>query len=122
MPQRPLLGVRYQATNGYAQELYTLEPEFAVPVDAELGDLGVLVEPASVVAKAGTVALHILQRSAIPPRTALITGAGPIGLLAALATTQYGLDTYVVDIVESGRKPDLGVTWARRIMPVRSTS
>ena len=93
--------------HGYAQELYTLEPEFAVPVDAELGDLGVLVEPASVVAKAGTLALHILQRSAVPPRTALITGAGPIGLLAALATTQHGLDTYVVDIVESGPKPDL---------------
>ena len=93
--------------HGYAQELYTLEPEFAVPVDAELGDLGVLVEPASVVAKAGTLALHILQRSAVSPRTALITGAGPIGLLAALATTQHGLDTYVVDVVESGPKPDL---------------
>ena len=65
--------------HGYAQELLcTLEPELAVPVDAELGDLGVLVEPASVVAKAGTLALHILQRSAVPPRTTLITGAGPI--------------------------------------------
>ena len=40
-------------------------------------------------------------------RTALITGAGPIGLLAALATTHYGLETYVVDIVDSGPKPDL---------------
>ena len=93
--------------HGYAQEWYTLEPGFAVPVDEALGDLGVLVEPASVVAKAGAHAVHFLQRSEVAPRTALITGAGPIGLLAALAATQYGLDTYVVDIVDSGPKPDL---------------
>jgi threonine dehydrogenase-like Zn-dependent dehydrogenase len=36
-----------------------------------------------------------------------VTGAGPIGLLAALATTKYGLTTHVVDIVEDGPKPDL---------------
>ena len=58
-------------------------------------------------AKAGALALHFLQRSDVSPRTALITGAGPIGLLAALATTHRGLDTYVVDVVESGPKPDL---------------
>jgi threonine dehydrogenase-like Zn-dependent dehydrogenase len=93
--------------HGYAQEWYTLEPGFAVPVDEALGDLGVLVEPASVVAKAGAHAVHFLRRSEVQPRTALITGAGPIGLLAALAATQYGLNTYVVDIVDSGPKPDL---------------
>jgi len=93
--------------HGYAQELYRLGPQYAVAVDAALGDLGVLVEPASVVAKACALSLHFLQRSNVSPRTALITGAGPIGLLAALATSQYGLDTYVVDVVESGPKPDL---------------
>ena len=35
------------------------------------------------------------------------SGFEPGQLLAALATTQYGLDTYAVDIIESGRKPDL---------------
>ena len=86
---------------------YRLEPAYAVGIDAALGDFGVLVEPASVVAKVGARAVHFLQNGSVPPRTALITGAGPIGLLAALATTQYGLDTYVVDIVDSGPKPDL---------------
>ncbi len=51
--------------------------------------------------------LHFLQRTGVPAKTALITGAGPIGLLAALAACQYGLETYVVDIVDSGPKPDL---------------
>jgi threonine dehydrogenase-like Zn-dependent dehydrogenase len=37
----------------------------------------------------------------------LVTGAGPIGLLAALLGTQRGLDVHVLDRVTSGAKPDL---------------
>ncbi len=92
--------------HGYAREEFALPPEFAVPVEPGLGDLGVLLEPASVVAKACLASLHVLNRTRVPPRTALITGAGPIGLLAALAARQYGLETYVVDIVDGGPKPD----------------
>jgi threonine dehydrogenase-like Zn-dependent dehydrogenase len=93
--------------HGYAREAYRLDPEYAVAVEPALGDLGVLLEPASVVAKACMHSLRMLQRTVVPAKTALITGAGPIGLLAALATCQYGLETYVVDIVDSGPKPDL---------------
>jgi threonine dehydrogenase-like Zn-dependent dehydrogenase len=93
--------------DGYAREEYWLEPQFAVRVDPSLRELGVLLEPASVIAKACMLSLHFLNRTAVPPRTALITGAGPIGLLAALAVRQFGLDTYVVDIVDSGPKPNL---------------
>jgi threonine dehydrogenase-like Zn-dependent dehydrogenase len=93
--------------HGYASEFYRLDPDFAVPVDARLGDLGVLLEPASVVAKACLLGLHFLKRTGVPARTALITGAGPIGLLAALASRRYGLETYVVDIIDDGPKPDL---------------
>jgi threonine dehydrogenase-like Zn-dependent dehydrogenase len=98
-------GIKQQ--HGYAREEFRLEPAFAVRVDPGLGDCGVLLEPASVVVKAYDHVLHILQRTAVPARTALITGAGPIGLLAALVTTQSGLETHVVDIVDRGPKPDL---------------
>ena len=37
----------------------------------------------------------------------LITGAGPIGLLAALVGKQYGLEVHVLDRIESGAKPEL---------------
>jgi threonine dehydrogenase-like Zn-dependent dehydrogenase len=37
----------------------------------------------------------------------LVTGAGPIGLLAALLGVQRGLDVHVLDRVASGPKPDL---------------
>jgi threonine dehydrogenase-like Zn-dependent dehydrogenase len=47
------------------------------------------------------------RRSFWEPRTALVTGAGPVGLLAALLGTQRGLDVHVLDRVESGPKPEL---------------
>ena len=49
------------------------------------------------------------------PRHALITGAGPIGMLAALIGVQHGLDVHVLDQVTEGDKPqlvdDLGATY-----------
>ena len=59
------------------------------------------------VAKACVHGMHMLRRTDVRIETALITGAGPIGLLAALVARQAGLETHVVDIVEGGPKPDL---------------
>jgi threonine dehydrogenase-like Zn-dependent dehydrogenase len=94
--------------DGYAAEEIRLEPEFAVKVDPSLGLPGVLLEPASVVAKAWDHVQRIGRRSlSWMPRTALVTGAGPIGLLAALLGVQHGLHVHVFDRVETGLKPDL---------------
>ena len=70
--------------HGYARERYRIPAGFAVKVDAALGDLGVLLEPATVVAKAWDHISRIGRRAAWQPATVLVTGAGPIGLLAAL--------------------------------------
>ena len=48
-----------------------------------------------------------LRRYFWAPRTVLVTGAGPIGLLAAMIGTQHGLDVHVLDRVTSGPKPEL---------------
>jgi threonine dehydrogenase-like Zn-dependent dehydrogenase len=37
----------------------------------------------------------------------LVTGAGPIGLLAALMSVQRGFETHVLDRAQTGIKPDL---------------
>lgn len=101
--------------HGYGSERFRIDPHFAVRVDPALGDLGVLLEPTSVVAKAWDHAERIGARAWFKPKTALITGAGPIGLLAALLARQRGLDTYVVDLVTEGLKPrlvrELGATY-----------
>lgn len=93
--------------NGYGSTSWTVEPDFAVKLDPVLGEAGVLTEPTSVVAKAWEQAEAIGRRAYYQPRTALVTGAGPIGLLAALLGVQRGLDTHVLDQVTSGPKPDL---------------
>jgi glucose 1-dehydrogenase len=59
------------------------------------------------VAKAWEQIDRIGNRAFFAPRVALVTGAGPIGLLAALLARQRGFETHVVDLVTEGPKPQL---------------
>lgn len=101
--------------HGFAVERLTIEPDRLVRVDAALGELGVLLEPASILAKAWEHIEHIGRRARWEPRRALVTGAGPIGLLAALMARQRGLEVDVLDRVTEGPKPrlvaDLGAAY-----------
>ena len=93
--------------DGYMSERWRIEPDYAIKLDSTLGLLGVLLEPTTVVAKAWEAVAAIGGRSFWEPRTVLVTGAGPIGLLAALLGRQRALDVHVFDRIESGPKPDL---------------
>jgi threonine dehydrogenase-like Zn-dependent dehydrogenase len=93
--------------DGYMSEHWRIEPDYAIKIDPSLGLLGVLLEPTTVVAKAWEEVERIGSRSFWEPRTVLVTGAGPIGLLAALLGRQRRMDVHVLDRVESGTKPDL---------------
>ena len=93
--------------DGYLSERYRITPEFVVRVDPSLGLLGVLLEPTSVVAKAWEQVDKIGHRAHWEPTRAVVTGAGPIGLLAAMIGVQRGLEVHVIDQVASGKKPDL---------------
>jgi threonine dehydrogenase-like Zn-dependent dehydrogenase len=96
-----------KARDGYGSELVALETDFAIRVDPELGQLGVLTEPASVLAKAWEQIDRISQRACQAHARALVTGAGPIGLLAALMAVQHGFEVHVLDRAEAGIKPEL---------------
>jgi len=93
--------------DGFMSERWRIEPEYAMKIDGSLGLLGVLLEPTTVVAKAWEQVAAVGQRAFWEPQTALVTGAGPIGLLAALVARQHGLDVHVLDRVDSGPKPQL---------------
>ncbi|GAA1356091.1 alcohol dehydrogenase catalytic domain-containing protein [Saccharothrix algeriensis] len=93
--------------DGYGAQRWGVPPKFAIRLDPALGDLGVLAEPASVVAKAWTLARSAWERAHVPARSVLVTGAGPIGLLAALLGVQRGFAVHVVDRAADGPKPDL---------------
>jgi threonine dehydrogenase-like Zn-dependent dehydrogenase len=103
--------------HGYGAERYALNPDFAVKVDPELGFLAVLLEPCSVVAKAWDHIARIGARTATwTPASVLVTGAGPVGLLAALLARQRGLATYVFDHHADGPKPQLAADLGARYL------
>jgi glucose 1-dehydrogenase len=78
-----------------------------VKLDPELDQVGVLMEPTTILAKAWDHIDRIGSRAYFAPERALITGAGTIGLLAALLGRQRGLEVHVLDRVEDGPKPEL---------------
>jgi threonine dehydrogenase-like Zn-dependent dehydrogenase len=93
--------------DGYGAERVTLEADYAVKLDPSLGQLGVLTEPTSVVAKAWEQVERVRHQGCRLLESVLITGAGPIGLLAALLGIQRGLAVHVLDQAADGPKPAL---------------
>ncbi|POM27672.1 Alcohol dehydrogenase [Actinomadura rubteroloni] len=101
--------------DGFGAQLWLTEDRYAVKLDPALGDNGVLLEPATVIAKAWEQTDRFLTRTSWRPEVVLVTGAGTIGLFAALMAVQRGLEVHVVDNKESAAKralvQDLGGTF-----------
>jgi threonine dehydrogenase-like Zn-dependent dehydrogenase len=94
-----------EGRDGFGSQLWSIEAEYAVALDPSLLDVGVLMEPTTVVAKAWEQIDHINTRAWQSPERVLITGAGPIGLLAALLGVERGLQVHVLDRATAGVKP-----------------
>jgi threonine dehydrogenase-like Zn-dependent dehydrogenase len=94
--------------HGFCAQRFRVDENACVRIDASLRDTGVLLEPTSVVAKAWDHIERIGKRSqSWRARRVLITGAGPIGLLAALMASQQDLELHVYDHNAKGLKPEL---------------
>ncbi|MBP8292967.1 MAG: glucose 1-dehydrogenase [Caldilineaceae bacterium] len=93
--------------HGFMSQRWRSEPEYLIKIDPSLGILGVLLEPMTVITKALEQVYLAGQRAFWEPRTALVTGAGPIGLLAALRLKANNLEVHVLDRAEAGPKADL---------------
>lgn len=93
--------------DGYGSQQWCVETDYAVRLDPRLEHVGMLMEPTTVVAKAWEQVNRIGARAWFEPKRVLITGAGPIGLLAALLSVQQGLETHVLDRVTDGPKPGI---------------
>jgi glucose 1-dehydrogenase len=95
--------------DGYQAQYVVDEEQWIVRVAEELADVGVLVEPTSVVEKAIDEAVRV-QFARLPDaqanpawlhgRRCLVAGLGPIGLLAALVLRLRGADVYGLDRVD----------------------
>jgi threonine dehydrogenase-like Zn-dependent dehydrogenase len=87
--------------HGYLSEYYVDDAEFIVKVPRGLSEVGVLLEPMTVVQKGVTQAYEIQRRLKVwKPRRAAVLGAGTIGLLATLVLKLRG-----IDVVTFGRTP-----------------
>jgi glucose 1-dehydrogenase len=93
--------------HGYGSERWTVESDYAVKLDPALEPIGMLMEPTSIVAKVWDQIELIGRRAYFAPERVLVTGAGPIGLLAALLAVQRGLEVHVLDRNTGGPKPEL---------------
>ncbi len=104
-----------KSLDGFMSERWRIEPGYFIKLDPSLGILGVLLEPTTVVAKAWELVAVMRARAFWEPRQVLVTGAGPIGMLAALIGVEHGLDVHVLDRVAEGVKPqlvrDVGATY-----------
>ena len=103
--------------HGYGSERWRVEPRFAVSLPRALGDLGVLLEPASVLAKAWDQIDRISNRAFFLAGRGLVCGAGPIGLLACLLGVQRGYEMHVVTWRAEGSSATWSKDWARTTTP-----
>lgn len=87
--------------HGYLSEYYVDDAEFVVKVPRGLKEVGVLLEPMTVVQKGVTQAYETQRRLRVwKPKRAAVMGAGTIGLLATLVLKLRG-----IEVVTFGRKP-----------------
>jgi threonine dehydrogenase-like Zn-dependent dehydrogenase len=107
--------------HGFARERWRAEPDGLIRLDPMMAEVGVLLEPTTIVAKAWEQVERIGRRAFWSPEVAVVTGAGPVGLLAALLGVQRGLQVHVFDRVTTGVKPqlvaDLGATYHPETLP-----
>lgn len=86
-----------KGADGFLTDYVAEDEEYLVKVPPVLADVAVLIEPLSVVTKAGNQAQAIASRLAYDPgpQRGLVLGAGPIGLLGAMALVAEGFETIV---------------------------
>jgi threonine dehydrogenase-like Zn-dependent dehydrogenase len=91
--------------HGYLSEYYVDDVAYLVPVPPVLKEVGVLLEPSTVMEKGWAQAVEIQRRLGVwRPQRAAVLGAGTIGLLAALILRLRGLE--VTTLAKRG-KPSL---------------
>jgi len=87
--------------HGYLTEYFVDDPEYIVKVPKGLKQVGVLLEPTSVIEKGIIQAYEAQRRLKVwRPKRAAVLGAGTIGMLGALSLRMRGLE-----VVSFGRNP-----------------
>lgn len=82
--------------HGFLSEYYVESPQYLIKIPESVMEVGVMLEPLTVVEKAVRTSWQTQSRmKAWKPKNALVLGAGPIGLLGAMLARLKGLETIV---------------------------
>ncbi|HKE63169.1 MAG TPA: glucose 1-dehydrogenase [Micromonosporaceae bacterium] len=83
--------------HGYLTEVVLEDEQHIISVPAQLADVAALIEPLSIAAKAAEQAYAVQQRLPWQPERGrvLVLGAGPVGVLGAIAMVVTGFETIV---------------------------
>ena len=85
--------------HGFMTEHYVEHPEYLIRLPRTLREVGVLLEPTSVVEKGIAQAFEAQRRLKVwEPRRAAVLGAGTIGLLATMALRNRGLEVVTMGL------------------------
>ena len=102
--------------SGFMAEMVVDDEQYMVPMPAGLREIGVLVEPLTIAEKALEQVMQVQQRlpwglagtgggSETYRHKAVVLGAGPVGLLGAMALAVRGFEVYVVSLQEGDSAP-----------------
>jgi threonine dehydrogenase-like Zn-dependent dehydrogenase len=110
--------------DGFLTELVVEDERYLVPVPRALAEVAVLVEPLTIAAQAYAELREICRRYPWEPTDlrALVLGAGPIGLLAAMMLVARGVDTVVYSLEPSeGDRAKLARSFGADYVSARDT-
>src|SRR6266540_4361228 len=93
--------------HGFLAEYYAEQPRYLVKLPEDLATVGVLLEPLTIAEKALDQIQLMQSRLVWEPERAVILGAGPVGLLAALLLRLQDLEVHVYDRTKPGLKSEL---------------
>jgi threonine dehydrogenase-like Zn-dependent dehydrogenase len=97
--ERGIVGI-----HGFCAERFAEKSEYLFVVPESIADVAVLLEPFTITEKGWRHLAAAQRRMTVwEPRTAIVAGGGPVGVLAAVKLRLEGLD---VTVVERQHKPD----------------
>jgi glucose 1-dehydrogenase len=100
-------GQAIKGRHGLARKRWSAEPVSGVRIDKGLAEGAVPLEPTTIAAKAREQIDRIAGRALVGPKVAVVTGYGPVGLLATLIGVQRELEVHLSNTVRDSPKPDL---------------
>jgi threonine dehydrogenase-like Zn-dependent dehydrogenase len=84
--------------HGFLAEYITEDERYVIQIPKESLSYGMLAEPQSIVEKVWDQIQRVQQRLIWEPKTVLVLGSGPLGILAAMTYRVLGLHVYVWSI------------------------